>query len=285
MSSNKESRNLLDELETLQQVLDDAAGEKVDLERALSQLNTVDEVPVLSDLLTEEIPQGASPLKTVVGTNTAPKVAPLRPVANEPTHPLDLRPQPRPLSPSEALDALHKQIDSLPEDQRQGEDWFGKNSEAESAAPPSLDELVTLDEILEADGETPSEPNELIDLDDATPVAPVASDEPEAPAEAPAEKPPTPNPFLPQSVLDRLTRERLAAQHSAEEAHRTMQRVSQRMDQRNAEAAASLSDQARDKLIDEMIQEMIPHIQARLRERLRQMLKPQQPQENDTLEN
>ena len=50
MSTDNKSRDLYDELKTLQRVLDDAAGEQIDLERALTQLNTVEEVPVLSDL-------------------------------------------------------------------------------------------------------------------------------------------------------------------------------------------------------------------------------------------
>ena len=267
MSTKKESRNLLDELETLQQVLDDAAGEQVDLERALTQLNTVDEVPVLSDLHAE--PESTAPLKPVSGTKPAAVMTPLRPVNKTPNHPLDLRPQPRQLSPSEALDALHKQIDSLPEEQRLGEDWFGKSAAAEAQAPA---ETVTLDDILgEADSSTPTpsgtQTPDSQAQDTAAPKA-TGTSTPTAAGGSAA------NPFLPQSVIDRLTHERLAAQHSAEEAHRTMQRATQRIDQQNTEAAATLDSKARDKLIEEMIQEMIPHIQARLRERLRQMLKP-----------
>ena len=334
MSSNKESRNLLDELETLKQVLDDAAGEKIDLERALTQLNTVDEIPVLSDLLSEESTAGVSPLKAVSGPQTGVKangnIATLRPVTDTGNHPLDLRPQPRPLSPSEALNALHKQIDALPDEQRSGEDWFDGTGNATSSNTPLssepmllkdslLDDVLqdavadsdaeplTLDDILDAGDEpltrssqdtdsaaTPGE-NAISDKDaDREPASsqpqakPAASAQTESKhpnadpqADHKAAPPQTANPFLPQAVLDRLTRERLAAQHSAEEAHRTMQRVNQRMDQKNAEAAASLTDHARDKLIEEMIQEMIPHIQARLRERLRQMLKPQHDQEDE----
>jgi|GEM_PF-1121440 len=278
MSTKKESRNLLDELETLQQVLDDAAGEQVDLERALTQLNTVDEVPVLSDLHAE--PESTAPLKPVSGTKPAAAMTPLRPVSKAPNHPLDLRPQPRQLSPSEALDALHKQIDSLPEEQRLGEDWFGKRAATEAQALAETQapaETVTLDDILgEADSGTPAAPDTQVS-DTKTPDT--KTQDTAAPKTTST---PTPNaadgnaanPFLPQSVIDRLTHERLAAQHSAEEAHRTMQRATQRIDKQNTEAAAALDDKARDKLIEEMIQEMIPHIQARLRERLRQMLKP-----------
>jgi len=273
MSTKKESRNLLDELETLQQVLDDAAGEQVDLERALTQLNTVDEVPVLSDLHAE--PESTAPLKPVSGTKPAAAMTPLRPVSKAPNHPLDLRPQPRQLSPSEALDALHKQIDSLPEEQRLGEDWFGKRAATEAQALAETQapaETVTLDDILgEADSGTPAAPDTQASdtkTQDSAAQKTTSTPTPNA-ADGNAA-----NPFLPQSVIDRLTHERLAAQHSAEEAHRTMQRATQRIDKQNTEAAAALDDKARDKLIEEMIQEMIPHIQARLRERLRQMLKP-----------
>jgi hypothetical protein len=273
MSTKKESRNLLDELETLQQVLDDAAGEQVDLERALTQLNTVDEVPVLSDLHAE--PESTAPLKPVSGTKPAAVMTPLRPVSKAPNHPLDLRSQLRQLSPSEALDALHKQIDSLPEEQRLGEDWFGKRAATEAQALAETQapaETVTLDDILgEADSGTPAAPDtQVSDTKTQDTAAPKTTSTP-TPNAADGN---AANPFLPQSVIDRLTHERLAAQHSAEEAHRTMQRATQRIDKQNTEAAAALDDKARDKLIEEMIQEMIPHIQARLRERLRQMLKP-----------
>merc|ERR1711879_859527 len=149
MSTKKESRNILDELETLQQVLDDAAGEQVDLERALTQLNTVDDIPVLSDLHTGNA--DASPLKPVFGRKPA-AVSSLRPVQMDNSHPLDLRPQQRQLSPSEALDALHKQIDALPEADHSGEDWFQKN---QAAAPdiPFLNPEPTSEEMSAALGD------------------------------------------------------------------------------------------------------------------------------------
>lgn len=92
---------------------------------------------------------------------------------------------------------------------------------------------------------------------------------------APATKK-TENPFLPQAVLDRLTQERLAAQQSAEEAHRTMQRVNEQKQQRArnvlGDVGKSLTAQQKDQLINQMVEEMLPQIADRLRDKLKVML-------------
>lgn len=84
------------------------------------------------------------------------------------------------------------------------------------------------------------------------------------------------NPFLPQAVLDRLTQERLAAQQSAEEAHRTMQRVNEQKQQRArnvlGDVGKNLTTQQKDQLINQMVEEMLPQIAQRLRDKLKIML-------------
>lgn len=85
------------------------------------------------------------------------------------------------------------------------------------------------------------------------------------------------NPFLPQSVLDRLSHEREAAQHSAEEAQRTMQKVLEQKQQR-AHAALSgmdssrLSAEQKEALVEQLVQEMLPQITQRLRDKLHLLL-------------
>ena len=109
-------------------------------------------------------------------------------------------------------------------------------------------------------------------------------------SQQPAPQPPAPNPlaaataprtsgnpFLPQSVLDRLNHEREAAQHSAEEAQRTMQKVLEQKQQR-AHAALSgmdsrrLSAEQKEALVEQLVQEMLPQITQRLRDKLHLLL-------------
>lgn len=87
---------------------------------------------------------------------------------------------------------------------------------------------------------------------------------------------PSGNPFLPQSMLDKLTVEREAAQHSAEEAHRTMQKVMEQKQLRAQTGLAGLGKELtnaqKDKLIAQMVEEMLPQIAERLRDKLKIML-------------
>jgi hypothetical protein len=87
---------------------------------------------------------------------------------------------------------------------------------------------------------------------------------------------PSGNPFLPQSMLDKLTIEREAAQHSAEEAHRTMQKVMEQKQQRAQTGLTGLgkelSNAQKDKLIAQMVEEMLPQVAERLRDKLKIML-------------
>lgn len=339
MSTEKDTRNLVDELETLQRVLDDAAGEQIDLQHALTQLNTVDEVPVLSDLLSRDEPpilRAVPPLK-----QQAP-IAPLR--RSAPVSPASQVTSAIPANPGDILEALHQEVmrkaASRALEGESNEDDFtsaleeaimNRHSERILRAVPTLAEalpddipLVTMETATAPQPEpeairTPT-PGMISTADvpvvtnriatpviPAAPVAPapvsaqayntvkpatavppvvtdtVAQTAPTAAANPPVSEPVKParssNPFLPQEVLDRLTQERLAAQHSAEEAHRTMQRVMEKQQAREAEALLRLSGEDKTQLINAIIEELTPVIQARLREKLRNMLvkKPETP--------
>lgn len=84
------------------------------------------------------------------------------------------------------------------------------------------------------------------------------------------------NPFLPKAVLERLAQERLAAQHSAEEAHRTMQRVNEQKQNRARDIlndmGKQLTTEQKDELIRQLADEMLPQIAERLKEKLQVML-------------
>lgn len=84
------------------------------------------------------------------------------------------------------------------------------------------------------------------------------------------------NPFLPKAMLERLTQEREAAQHSAEEAHRTMQRVMERKQQQARQALSGfnreLTNEQKELVINQTVDEMLPQIAERLKEKLKVML-------------
>lgn len=119
-------------------------------------------------------------------------------------------------------------------------------------------------------------------LQDLIPDAPAAPTPKAAPAAAvvnrtgPQQPRTSGNPFLPQSVLDRLSHEREAAQHSAEEATRTMQKVLEQKQQRAQETLSGvgtrLTQAQKEALVEQLVQEMLPQIADRLRDKLRLML-------------
>lgn len=127
MNKQDEPRDLLDELETLQRVLDDAASDQVDQKKAVPVIEPSDDIPVLDDLFDDN------------GAVEPPILKPEAPI-----------------------------LKAVP-----------------AAANPT----------------------------------------PHFTAPAPTVRVSSGNPFLPQSILDRLAQEREAAQFSAEEAHRTMQKI------------------------------------------------------------
>ncbi|MCY0966668.1 hypothetical protein [Parathalassolituus penaei] len=341
MSTEKDTRNLVDELATLQQVLDDAAGEQIDLQHALTQLNTVDDVPVLSDMFSRDEPpilRAVPPLK-----QQAP-IAPLR--RSAPVSPASQVTPATPANPGDILEALHQEVmrkaaNRALEGESNEDDFtsaleeaiLDRHSERILRAVPTLAEalpddipvvtaIATTPPHSAATATKPAAPGMISTADVpvvtnrvTTPVRPAAAaptpvsaqayntvkpaapvpplmTEPAAPATQaaptvtakqtaaePAKPARSSNPFLPQEVIDRLTQERLAAQHSAEEAHRTMQRVMEKQQARESEAMHRLSSEDKTHLINAIVDEMTPIIQARLREKLRTMLikKPETP--------
>lgn len=89
-------------------------------------------------------------------------------------------------------------------------------------------------------------------------------------------KPKSTNPFLPDEVIRKLTRERLAAQYSVEEANRTMQAVHEQKQIRAqntlTEIGKTLDQEQKDQLINQMVEEMLPQIADRLKVKLKIML-------------
>lgn len=193
--------NLLRELETLQRVLDGAAGEQVELDKLIPVLDPLEDIPVLDELFAnDDIPVlKAVPRPAPAAPKPAPDNAPVPPVITE------------------------------------------------RHSPASISRV--LQQVQQAQSRTETNP---------------------APARISG------NPFLPQSVLDRLTQEREAAQHSAEEAHRTMQKVMEQKQQRASTALTgmgkTLTAEQKDALINQLVDEMLPQIAERLRDKLRIML-------------
>lgn len=324
MSTEKDSRSILDELETLQRVLDDAAGEQIDLNRALTQLNTVDDIPVLSDLFSREEPPILKAVPPSQGNKVTALNTPRYPKQSSSPIPVQLPVQPQ--SPNDVLEALHQEMMRKAAAHALGqheEDDAGYLEEMilshfkESLAPepatarapspaatkshmenraatkpenqPPASHLKPVS-VASSTGSSPTaqQPTANTTLKAASqpatsttanttskaasqPAASTAAAETASsiPAVAPRI---SSNPFLPQDVLDRLTTERLAAQHSAEEAHRTMQRVMQKQQQRESEAVTRLTHEDKNQLINAIVDELTPIIQIRLREKLRHML-------------
>jgi hypothetical protein len=215
---NDEPTDLLRELENLQRVLDDAAGEHG---ADIPVLEPMDDIPVLDDLF------NADEAPTLRAVNAAvSNVTPLRPQ-----------------TPAvEAAPAADAQV-AMEKD--------AQHNEAEALADANV--------APQAKAEAPAEP-----------VSPGASTPaPKAGISA--------NPFLPQSVLDRLAQEREAAQHSAEEAHRTMQRVMEQKQQRAqtgiSDLGNRLSPAQKERMIEQLVAEMLPEITEKLKDRLRNMLR------------
>jgi len=129
-------------------------------------------------------------------------------------------------------------------------------------------------------GDMPARPAQvsaapLVGTETTAPVTPPATEASGNTGTAPARV--SANPFLPQAILDRLTQEREAAQHSAQEAHRTMQRVMEQKQARASEQAVQqhmqqLTPLQKEHLIDQLVAEMLPQLTERLREKLREKL-------------
>ncbi|MDO6681232.1 MULTISPECIES: hypothetical protein [unclassified Oceanobacter] len=312
MSTDNDSRNLLDELETLQRVLDDAAGEQIDLEQALTQLNTVDDVPVLSDLFSQDEPpvlRNINPpnkrpphLSAVKSpeADSQPRIvasdileylrqemvrknesdhssdtldAIFGPVEDNYPAPENLHIEPVALKPVQSDTPTHKPA-AQPAAAPDPASTTSSVTSGTDTIPTLTESNIPQDAITPAPQQPESPTLEPLHFEpEPEPEAPVLPESPAADADVPeiAAKISS-NPFLPQSILDRLTSERLAAQHSAEEAHRTMQRVTEQKQQRDSDAIALLGATEKKQLIESLVDELTPVIQARLREKLRNIL-------------
>lgn len=239
--------NLLRELETLQRVLDGAAGEQVELDKLIPVLDPLEDIPVLDELFAnDDIPVlKAVPRRSATVTQLPVQKA--APAAVQEEAPVTIS-QPEPIA-------------SLPADE--DDDILPA---AEATAP-----------LMPAAGVQASEaPIEVSANAAAASAAPsdVASTNAASTNEAPTKT--SSNPFLPQAILDRLAQEREAAQQSAQEAHRTMQRVMEQKQARAQQALAgmgkTLTQVQKDALIEQLIAEMLPAITERLREKLKHTL-------------
>lgn len=247
-----EPGNLLRELENLQRVLDDAASDQVDHGRNIPTLDPVDDIPLLSELFSEnDIPV----LKAVTAKAAA---VPLQPTAD------------------------NRRAETKPAEAKQTEDKTTDNKPQPASARPVLRAQPLPDVVIQRPhGDQPAQRAQV----SAAPVAtattntePAATDALLAAAElTPAPARVSANPFLPQAILDRLTQEREAAQHSAQEAHRTMQKVMEQKQARASEQAVQqhmqqLTKLQKEHLIDQLVAEMLPQLTERLREKLREKL-------------
>jgi len=227
--SNNEPRDLIDELETLQRVLDDAASE-VDQAKAVPVIEPgadIEDIPVLDELFGAEDQAPADVAEPPV----------LRAEAGI------LKAVPSPQQPKTLQD---NPLDGLFNEQP-----------AEVYDPNQIADLI---------GEAMAEP------EGTTSSNPFSTNNPSAG-----------NPFLPQSVLDRLAHEREAAQFSAEQAQQTMAKImGTPAEEKAAQPAASvtpiqsaanaeqsspaaLSELEKAAVIDDLVKEMLPQIEAKLR--------------------
>lgn len=244
--------DLLRELETLQRVLDDAAGDQVSNGLNIPVLDPMDDIPVLDDLFSgDDIPVlKAVPRRSATVTQLPVQKA--APAAVQEEAPATIS-QPEPIA-------------SLPADE---DDDILPAAEATAPLMPAAGVQA---------GEAPIEVSANAAAASAAP-SDVASTNAAAnnvasTNEAPAKT--SSNPFLPQAILDRLAQEREAAQQSAQEAHRTMQRVMEQKQARAQQALAgmgkTLTQVQKDALIEQLIAEMLPAITERLREKLKHTL-------------
>lgn len=250
--------DLLRELETLQRVLDDAAGDQVSNGLNIPVLDPMDDIPVLDDLFSgDDIPVlKAVPRRSATVTQLPVQKA--APAAVQEEAPATIS-QPEPIA-------------SLPADE---DDDILPAAEATAPLMPAAG--VHADEapgsgVSANAAEASAAPSDVAATNEASSnQAPTnAASTNEAPTKTSS------NPFLPQAILDRLAQEREAAQQSAQEAHRTMQRVMEQKQARAQQALAgmgkTLTQVQKDALIEQLIAEMLPAITERLREKLKHTL-------------
>lgn len=250
--------DLLRELENLQRVLDDAAGEHISHGREIPVLDPMDDIPVLDDLFTGD---DTPVLKAV------PKASithlPLQKSTPAPT-------EKRKLHPVEEAIAAARELANRASRMAQAN---SSDKPAQIITPAAFASTAPVTEA-PAFHQTPFAAEVPAAALAEIPAAPSA---PATPAAEAAPRKQSSNPFLPQAILDRLAQEREAAQHSAEEAHRTMQKVMEQK-QKRVEAGVGdlgnrLSNAQKERIVEQLVAEMLPDITEKLKDRLRNMLK------------
>ncbi|WP_430462806.1 hypothetical protein ACQUQU_08455 [Thalassolituus sp. LLYu03] len=263
---NDSPGDLLRELENLQRVLDDAAGENVAHGRDIPVLDPMDDIPVLDDLFnTDDIPVLKAVPRSAKVTQLPVNRA--RPVTSaESASGSD---NPHPVAEAiAAVQAARLAVEAAKESAAKEISAAKASAVQEAAAAvqttPPATSAATNTNTVAADA--------TASVTDASAQAADTS----ASSKPAAGKPASSNPFLPQAILDRLAQEREAAQHSAEEAHRTMQKVMEQKQARAQQTLAgmgkTLTQSQKDMLVDQLIAEMLPAITERLREKLKHLL-------------
>ncbi|WP_420590773.1 hypothetical protein [Bacterioplanoides sp.] len=278
MSNSNEPRDLLDELETLQRVLDDAASDQVDQAKAVPVIEPAQDIPVLSDALGDKAamqsePPLLKPEAPVLKAVAKPAFNPNQPSSNEAIFPLEE--EATSFDPNAIADLIDSALDNNSDvyvdlfDEPQG------NPAANDIDIPTLadNDVFALDDRQPAGAETEQPVERSSDQS-----AQQSSEPPLMSTAAPQIKSTVAsnNPFLPQAVLERLAREREAAQFSAEQAQATMAKIMgtpaeeppQPIKPAATPAASSvpLTELHKTAIIDQLVHEMMPEIEARLRQ-------------------
>ena len=261
---NDKSRSLLDELEKLQQVLDDAASEPGSEQEAGDF--SMDDIPLLDDVFDDDWQQPDTAddgtRAAVVSINADSVVNSKAPASEIPT--LKAVPTVAPaaeVKPSQqhainSDEAVAAKVTVLTTASTAND---SPNSTAPSSAP-----LLSAADLLGL-GDDEQEGPDIIDM-----LEQIDDDDSDEPAASGA------NPFLPASILERLAQERAAAQADAQQAHQTLIRPSEsRTPPANhdlLEDVPKLTEQQKQALLDDLVEEMLPTLRYKLRQRLKQLL-------------
>ena len=283
MSNSNEPRDLLDELETLQRVLDDAASDQVDQATAIPVIEPGEDIPVLSDALTDKTmsqslpsePPLLKPEAPVLKAVAAPAFNPNLPSSNEAIFPVE---------EEAASFHAHSIADLIDNALDNNEEAFVDLFDQQPELPNNDD--VEIPTLLDSDVFAPPEPQQP-----AAPQQAVTTEQPpetQRPAPQAKSTVASNNPFLPQAVLERLAREREAAQYSAEQAQATMAKIMGtppteptpsieptppvESTATSTRGSSALSELHKTAIIDRLVYEMMPEIEARLRKILAEKL-------------
>ncbi|ASP40120.1 hypothetical protein CHH28_16200 [Bacterioplanes sanyensis] len=272
---NDKSRSLLDELQMLQQVLDDAAGET----EGSTEFN-VDDIPLLDDVFDDpDTPTVSDDSKPDSTTNAQaePMISLAKPAtastqasnAPDSTAPTPVTAAPQASKPAFVLaaekQAARQQSDvsnvaNTPVDTPTASNKVtplvpAKDSTASSEPLLSAADLLGLND----DNDSP----DIIDMLDQL-----------GDSDAPAED--NSNPFLPASILERLAQERAAAQADSHEANMALSQPNKRPPPPDnhdlLDDIPHLTEQQKQALLDDLVEELLPTLRYKLRQRLKDLL-------------